>query len=145
PRVRAVAGGGVRAEGGAGGGAAVARLPALRAGPALRAVPPRAGAPRPLHRRPRRRRRARQLRVEGAARGAVSLPRAAERAAETVRAYPPPVPRLLHHLPRLAAPLLPGVVARGPSRGADGAPRLHLTFDDGPAEDHAALLALLGA
>src|SRR5690606_19398739 len=54
-------------------------------------------------------------------------------------------PRLLHNLPRLAAPLLPGVVARGPSRDAGGAPCLYLTFDDGPAGDHAALLALLDA
>jgi peptidoglycan/xylan/chitin deacetylase (PgdA/CDA1 family) len=51
-----------------------------------------------------------------------------------------PIPPFLHNLPRLAAPLLPGVVARGPAHDADGAPRLYLTFDDGPGDDHAALL-----
>jgi peptidoglycan/xylan/chitin deacetylase (PgdA/CDA1 family) len=52
---------------------------------------------------------------------------------------------LLHDLPRLAAPLLPGVVCRGPARDAAGAPCLYLTFDDGPADEHAALLDRLAA
>jgi peptidoglycan/xylan/chitin deacetylase (PgdA/CDA1 family) len=56
-----------------------------------------------------------------------------------------PIPPFLHGLPALAGPLLPGVVARGPRRAADGAPLLYLTFDDGPAEDTPALLGHLAA
>ena len=44
-------------------------------------------------------------------------------------------------IPRLVAPFFPGIVWRGPAHGADGAPCLYLTFDDGP--DPASTPALL--
>ncbi len=50
------------------------------------------------------------------------------------------------HLPRLAAPLLPGLVWRGERLDPDGAPRLYLTLDDGPdPETTPRLLDLLAA
>ena len=56
-----------------------------------------------------------------------------------------PIPSLFYTLPRLAAPLLPGVVARGPRRAADGTPLFYLTFDDGPDGGTPALLDRLAA
>lgn len=49
-------------------------------------------------------------------------------------------------IPRLAAPLLPGIVTRGPAQTEAGADAVYLTFDDGPdPEGTSALLDRLAA